>query len=100
MSVRKSRRQYSREFKRDTVLMVLDGGHKISDVARDLDIDRSVITRWVQEYKQHEQEAFPGNGKPRPQDEELRQLRRELERVKMERDILKKAISIFSGAGK
>ena len=100
MSARKHRRQYSREFKQDTILMIVDGGHKISDVARDLDIDRSVINRWVQEYKQHEQDAFPGNGKLRPQDEELRQLRRELERVKMERDILKKAISIFSGAGK
>ena len=80
--------------------MIIEGGHVASDVARDLGIDQSVVSRWVREYQENGRDAFPGNGRLLPADEEIRQLKRELNRVKMERDILKKAISIFTGPEK
>ena len=100
MSKRNTRRTYSKEFKQETVRLVVEAGHHIPDVARDLDIEHSVIRRWVREYRKNSTDAFPGHGKLLPADEEIRQLKRELQRVKMERDILKKAISIFSGPEK
>jgi transposase len=51
---------------------------------------------WVNQYKEDPENAFPGNGKLKPEDEELRQLKRQLRDVTEERDILKKAVSIFS----
>ena len=80
--------------------MIIESDHRIGDVARDLDIDRNVISRWVREYREHGTDSFPGNGKRLPADEEIYQLKRELARVKMERDILKKAITIFSETDK
>lgn len=100
MPAPKRRRQFTREFKQDVVRMIIEDNHKVGDVARDFEIDRTLISRWIREYRDHNDAAFPGNGKPLDADEELRQLRRDLARVKMERDILKKAISIFSGPEK
>jgi transposase len=54
------------------------------------------VQRWCQQFGQHAEKAFPGSGNPAPEQEELRRLKKELEVVRMERDILKKAIAIFS----
>jgi transposase len=55
-----------------------------------------VIYRWIKQYREDPENAFPGKGKLKPEDEELRRLRRELADVKEERDILKKVVNIFS----
>lgn len=91
------RRKYSREFKLKAIeLSELKGDVKI--VAADLDIRPEIINRWKREFKDKEQKSFPGNGTQihSEQELELKRLKRELADTRMERDILKKAISIFS----
>lgn len=92
----KSRKSYDNEFKREAVRLVIKEGRKASEVERDLGITTSLVSRWVREMKEDPQYAFPGKGRLKAPDDEVRSLRRELERVKRERDILKKAITIFS----
>jgi transposase len=96
MAERRTRRTYDKSFKVDAVRLVIEGQHPVPEVARDLGIDRSMLRRWVEEQTKSGNGAFPGHGKLSPQDEELRQLKRELERVTEERDILKKAMGVFS----
>ena len=90
------RRTYTREFKVEAVRLVTEGGHKPSEVARDLGIHESLLGRWRKEIEQGSAGAFAGKGKLRAEQEELRRLQRELARVTEEREILKKALAIFS----
>ena len=90
------RRSYSREFKIEAVALVTEGGLSISQAARNLGISQTVLGRWKKQLEADPKQAFPGKGKLKPQDEELALLRRELAIVREERDILKKAIGIFS----
>ena len=92
------RKQYSREFKHEAVRLVTEGGLSMAQVARDLGLDDNLVSRWKKEAQQNGQRAFPGQG--HPQDEELAHLRRENEVLRQEREILKKAISIFSQVGR
>ena len=71
-------------------------GKPIAQIARELGISDSAIHGWRKELAEHGEEAFPGKGHQTALEEENRRLKRELERVQQERDILKKAISIFS----
>ena len=88
------RRKYTKEFKKESVEYLIRSGKPASKVAAELGIRQELLSRWRREYDQHEDKAFPGNGNP--VEAELAKLRKELEDVKMERDILKKAVSIFS----
>lgn len=90
------RRQYDKEFKLEAVRLVVEGGRKAAEVARSLGIRPNDLYRWKKQFLADGSFAFPGHGKLKPEDEELRRLRRELADVKEERDILKKAVSIFS----
>jgi transposase len=90
------RRKYDSEFKREAVKLVLEGGRVASEVAKGLGINENVLYRWIKQYREDPENAFPGKGKLKPEDEELRRLRRELADVKEERDILKKVVNIFS----
>lgn len=92
-----TRRKFTAEFKREAVRMVVDGGHKLTEVARDLDLRPDLLRRWKRKLEEDGGEAFPGHGRPKASDAEMLQLRRELARVREERDILKKAVAIFSG---
>lgn len=87
----RKRRQYSREFKEEAVRMVTDGGQSLAQVARDLDIRPNVLRRWRKELTE-----ATGGDLPLDEAEELRQLRKENARLRMEREILKKAVAIFS----
>jgi transposase len=78
------------------VRLVVEGGRKVSDVARDLGIEENMLHRWKREQGEAGVGAFPGKGYLRPQDEEMRQLKRENTDLREERDILKKALAIFS----
>ena len=93
---KKTRRSYDNEFKREAVRLVIEEGRKASEVERNLGITKSLLHRWVREMKEDPKEAFQGKGRLKQPDEELRRLKRELESVKEERDILKKAVAIFS----
>jgi transposase len=92
----KKRKTYSREFKMQAVGLITDKGYSIAEASRNLGIDYSVLRRWKKEFAASPDNAFPGKGKLRPEDEELRRLRRNLERVTEERDILKKALAYFA----
>ena len=94
---RKNRKNYTREFKVETVKLVTEGGASASQVARDMGIHPNTLYKWIQELSSKPGEAFPGKGHVASSDAEtIRQLQRENERLKMERDILKKAMAIFS----
>lgn len=90
------RRKFSREFKLDAVRMVTGGDHDLVQVAKDLDIRPDMLRKWMRQFEEDGGQAFPGSGRLRPGDEEVRKLRSELRRVTEERDILKKAMAIFS----
>lgn len=91
------RRKFSKEFKLESVNMVLGRGVSIAQVARDLGVNQNLISRWIREFRQGEQQAFPGHGLQKPDDAEVTRLRREVARLKMERDILKKAAVSSTG---
>jgi len=96
MNHKRTRRKFTREFKREAVHLVIENGRSLASVARDLDIHSNLLHRWKREYLDHEDESYPGKGNLYPKDEEIRRLKRELTDVKEERDILKKAIAVFS----
>lgn len=90
------RRKFSREFKIEAVRMVTQEGHSVAQVARDLDVRPDMIRRWRKKLEQEDGDAFPGAGRLKPSGAELQRLRRDLKRIRQERDILKKALAIFS----
>lgn len=96
----KKRKTYNRQFKIDAVSLVVNGERSVSEVARDLGIEPNVLHRWKRNLTTKGSESFPGKGHLSSQEEELRRLRRELEQVKEDREILKKALAFFSKNGK
>jgi len=90
------RRHYERDFKLSAVRLALEGGRRVAEVARDLGISENMLWRWKKEFEDDQDSPFPGSGHLKPEDEKYRRLERELADVKQERDILKKAIAIFS----
>jgi transposase len=93
---KKRRRKFDREFKIQAVKLLLESGKTVEEVADDLGIYWGNLSRWKKEYKKDVEGAFPGMGKLKPEDEELRRLKKENEDLRQERDILKKALAIFS----
>ena len=99
---RRKRRSFNEEFKAEAVRLVTVEGHSARQVARDLGIHESLLRRWQR--KQEARQARAAGVKPSAtvaasiivEQEEIRKLKRENERLRMERDVLKKAIAIFS----
>jgi transposase len=94
--MQKVQKTYTPEFKREAVQLAQTSGKPITQVAHDLGISDTSIHQWRKGLADHGSQAFPGSGHQTEQEEEIRRLKRELEVVKQERDILKKAIGIFS----
>lgn len=91
------KKRFDKEFKINAVKLVKEHGLSLTQVSSDLGIGLSTLQRWVQEIKNYgTQSAFPGSGKLKPEDERVRKLERENEVLRRERDILKKALAIFS----
>jgi transposase len=86
------KQRFDREYKLSAVKMVTEGGQKASEVARSLGIHPNQLYNWKKKYSDDGEKAFPGKGHLT----ELAALRRKLREVEMERDILKKAVGIFS----
>lgn len=78
METGSKRRRFDKQFKLDAVRLVTEGGKKASEVARDLGVNPNTISNWKREFGNHGGDAFPGNGRLMPADEELRRLHREL----------------------
>lgn len=85
-----ARRTFTREFKLEAVKLVRERGVTMAQAARDLGVHDHVLRRWVREYVADTQQAFPGQGQMKPDQLELERLRREVTKLKAERDILKK----------
>jgi transposase len=90
----KTRRRYDKQFKMDALNLWKSSDKSMAEVARELGIAPNRLYRWKDEAEADPEKAFPGNGRPR--DEELARLQKEYADMKMERDILKKALAIFS----
>jgi transposase len=93
------RRRFDKQFKLDALRMVRESGRSVASIARDLGIHPNSLYQWKRELGKDGSHAFPGKGKLKPEDEELRRLRRENETLREERDILKKALAVFSRHG-
>jgi len=91
-----SNNKYDKEFKLETIRLAMEPGNSAAKVERDLGIGQGVISRWKRQLKQDGEQAFPGKGHLKPEDEFVRKLKRDNERLRRERDILKKALAIFS----
>jgi len=90
------RKKYTSEFKREAVRLMESSEKPSSDVARQLGVRRNQLYKWKEQMDKRGAEAFPGKGKRSAQGDEVARLKRELERVKEERDILKKAAAYFA----
>jgi transposase len=90
------RKSFTREFKIETVKLVTDSDLTVVEVAEDLGIHPNTLYKWIRQFGDNPEEAFPGKGKQTSEAEQLRLLKREVQRLRMERDILKKAMAIFS----
>ena len=92
----RTRRRFSREYKLEAVRLVTQRGVSMAQAARDLGLHINSLRQWVQDYQADPQHAFPGEGQQKPEAAELTQLRREVAKLRMERDILKKAAAYFA----
>ncbi|GJD59301.1 hypothetical protein MTDSW087_01577 [Methylobacterium dankookense] len=90
------RRKFGREFKIEAVRLVRERGVSVAQAARDLDVHETMLHRWVKQAVADSQHAFPGQGQVKPEQIEIDRLRKEVARLKAERDILKKAAAYFA----
>ena len=96
MSEPQKRKRYDREFKLSAVKLVLDSGRSVSSIAKELGVSENALFIWKKKYLEDSNNAFPGKGHIKPEEEENRRLKKELAHVTMERDILKKAVAFFA----
>ena len=94
------RRIYTEEFKREAVRLVTEQGYGVAEAARNLGLNASMLGRWKREVEETGNGAFPGKGQVSLEPEELYRLREENKRLRMERDILKKALGFFASESK
>ena len=95
-----ARRIFSREFKVEAVRLVKERGVSVAQACRDLDVHENVLRQWVRELTADPAQAFPGHGQMKPEQLEIERLRREVAKLKAERDILKKAAAFFAREAK
>ena len=92
----KKKRSYTTEFKLEALRLLETSGKSRSQLERDLGIGQGCLCRWKQKFAADGENAFPGHGRLSPDQERMRQLEREIKILRQERDILKKAVAIFS----
>lgn len=90
------RRVFSREFKLEAVRLVRQRGVSVAQASRDLGVHENVIRKWVKQLEDDPLQAFPGQGRMKPEQAEIERLKREVQKLKAERDILKKAAAYFA----
>ncbi len=90
------RRKFTREFKLEAVRLIRDCDVSYVQAALDLGVHQSVLRNWVKGFEADPQHSFPGHGQMKPEQLEIARLKREVTRLKAERDILKKAAAYFA----
>ena len=91
-----ARRIFSREFKVEAVRLVRERGVSVAQASRNIDINENILRKWVKDFCSDPKQAFPGHGQQKPEQLEIDRLRREVAKLKAERDILKKAAAYFA----
>ena len=91
-----ARKKYPKEFKLDAISLVLEQGYTRREAARSLGINANMLCRWIKEQEADDGQAFRGNGKLTPDQEEIRKLKTQVKQLQMEKDILKKATVFFA----
>ena len=96
MQERKVNRKYDKQFKEEAVRLATEEGRKVTEVARSLGIHENLLRTWRRKYQEDPAGSFQGKGQLKSQDEEFRKLQKENANLKEDREILKKALAIFS----
>ena len=94
--MKRVRRHHSQEFKREAVALVVEQGYSCTAAGRSLDVSGALIGRWKDELTADQTEAFPGKGKRTAEQQRIHELEAENRRLRMEREILKKATAFFA----
>ncbi len=94
--MKKRRRKYTREFKVEAVGLLTEQRYSLREAAESLGVSVNSLRTWRKAFEEEGNKAFPGNGNLSPADEEVRRLLEENRRLRMERDILKKATAFFA----
>lgn len=92
----KPRKVYTREFKQEAVWLVEKEKYRVAEAAKSLGINRNMLDRWLKEYREQKERSFPGSGNESGGQDELSRLREENRRLRMEKEILKKAAAFFA----
>ena len=96
-----TRKKYSKEYKLDAISLVLEQGYTRVEAARSLEINATMLGRWVNEHQRSDDgQAFRGNGKLTPDQTEIKKLKQQVKRLEMEKEILKKATVFFTAETK
>jgi len=90
------RRKFTREFKLEAVRLIKERGVSYMQAAQDLGVHPTQLRHWVKALADDPQHAFPGQGQMKPEQLEIARLKREVTKLKAERDILKKAAAYFA----
>ena len=91
----RQRRKHSSEFKREAVALVTEHGYSYADAGRSLELNANLIARWKHEAENNATGAFPGSGKRSAEQQRIHELETENRRLRMEKEILKKATAFF-----
>ena len=91
-----TRKTYTREFKIEAAKLSYNSDKPIREIAESLGVSQSSLNRWRGEYRTDPDQAFPGNGQLKERDAEVIQLKKELKQARLENEILKKAMAIFT----
>ena len=96
----RTRRKFDKEFKLMTVALC-NTGKSTMEVSKELGIRTEIVRRWRREFETKQSGSFSGNGNPglTPEQREISNLKKQLQEAEIERDILKKAVGIFSKSG-
>ncbi len=94
--MKRQRRKHSSEFKREAVALVLEHGYTCADAGRSLNVNANLISRWKQEFENSAAGAFPGKGERTADQQRIYELEKENRRLRMEKEILKKATAFFA----
>ena len=100
MNEKRNRVKYTKEFKQDAVNLVLEQGYSANEVGRRLGVSQTNVSRWVREYRRDQQDLAEGGITRKEMEAEIRRLRKENQRLHMEREILKKATAFFAKESK
>lgn len=100
MNQKRARQSYTKEFKNDAVKLVIEQGYSTSEVGRRLGINQTNVSRWVREYRQENEPSVNGSATRNELENEVKRLFKENQRLRMEREILKKAAAFFANESK